>query len=663
MNPRTTPWLVALAAALVVLSLHAALVTPPLARLAPSAREASDPPGTRARAGTLWMPRGGPARLGFVSPGPARLTVEGFPPITGTGVVTPRLLVSAGPLAMRFAAPPGARLVWHPPGRTGDPEYVPASSLDPAPPALARFSRPGTAWGDAAAAWALVLIAIGTALYTRRAALRAVPRSIVLGALAVFALAAIVRLWDLGAAGQTWDEDTYWSAGRNYVQNLVRGDLDDASWRWNYEHPPVSKYLAGLGGLWTEGFAGARAMAALVMALGCALLVPIGRRLGDVRVGVGAGVLAALAPHLIAHGQIVGHEAPSVAVWALAWWASLRVWDAGDRGRALILRLVTVGVVLGVALMVRFVNGLMAPAIGLTILLTAPVGARRRAIALGLAIIPVVAVVTAIVLWPRLWTAPIAHTVEAWDKLKGTHSGEPFFGTVTATPPRWYFVPYLGATTPVVVLVAMLGGAVVWALRARRALAITACWMLAPLAVALSPVRQDGIRYVLPVLLPIALLAAVGLAALSATLAGRLRPALAWAVPIAMIAYLAITCARIHPYYLDYYGEQVGGPAAVARARRFEIAWWGEGLDRAIAYVDRHARPGDRVHRRCVEPGHLTWFGRGLWEPVDDPRQATWIVHYQPSWRPCPIPPDARRVFRVSADGAPLVDVWQRGPS
>jgi hypothetical protein len=131
-------------------------------------------------------------------------------------------------------------------------------------------------------------------------------------------------------------------------------------------------------------------------------------------------------------------------------------------------------------------------------------------------------------------------------------------------------------------------------------------------------------------------------------------------VPIAMIAYLAITCARIHPYYLDYYGEQVGGPAAVARARRFEIAWWGEGLDRAIAYVDRHARPGDRVHRRCVEPGHLTWFGRGLWEPVDDPRQATWIVHYQPSWRPCPIPPDARRVFRVSADGAPLVDVWQR---
>ena len=99
----------------------------------------------------------------------------------------------------------------------------------------------------------------------------------------------------------------------------------------------------------------------------------------------------------------------------------------------------------------------------------------------------------------------------------------------------------------------------------------------------------------------------------------------------------------------------------MARARRFEIAWWGEGLAEAIGYVNRHARPGDRVHRRCVEPAHLTWFRGDLWEPVDDPRQAAWIVHYQPSWRPCAIPPDARRVLRVSAGGAPLVDVYQRG--
>ena len=188
-------------------------------------------------------------------------------------------------------------------------------------------------------------------------------------------------------------------------------------------------------------------MSALAMALACALLVPIGRRLVDLRVGAIAGGIAALSPHLIGHGQVVGHEAPSVAAWALAWWLAARVWDGGDRGRPLAWRLVAVGVVLGVALMIRFVNGLMAPAIGLTIVITAPAGARGRAVALGMAIIPAVAIITAIALWPRLWTHPIAHTEEAWAKLKGTHSLEPFHGALTKAPPRWYFVPYLGATT------------------------------------------------------------------------------------------------------------------------------------------------------------------------------------------------------------------------
>jgi 4-amino-4-deoxy-L-arabinose transferase-like glycosyltransferase len=276
----------------------------------------------------------------------------------------------------------------------------------------------------------------------------------------VFAVAAIARLWDLGAAGQTWDEDTYWSAGRNYVQNLVRGDFDDAAWRWNYEHPPVTKYLAGLGGLWSDGFGGARAMSALAMALACALLVPIGRRLVDLRVGAIAGGIAALSPHLIGHGQVVGHEAPSVAAWALAWWLAARVWDGGDRGRPLVWRLVAVGVVLGVALMIRFVNGLMAPAIGLTIVITAPAGARGRAVALGMAIIPAVAIVTAIALWPRLWTAPDRPHRGGVGQAQGHALARAVPRRAhQATPPRWYFLPYLGATTPIVVLALALGGA------------------------------------------------------------------------------------------------------------------------------------------------------------------------------------------------------------
>lgn len=665
---RAAPWLVAAALVAVVLAGRAAWSPDPLERLAPAPAQPGDPPGTQAYLGSLHLPRGGPYVIGFWSPRlapgtpPARLAIDGQRLVTGRGLVVQRMVLPAGAVTLRFAAPPDARLIWHPPGRRGDPEYVPASSLSPDPAARARFDRPGAARADALAAWLIVLIAIATIGWVRRDRLLAMRRDVLLLAAGVLVVAAGVRLWDLGAQGQTWDEDTYWSSGRNYVQNAVRGDFGDDAWHWNYEHPPVSKYLAGLGGLGADDLDGARAMSALVMALGCALLVPIGlRATGDLRLGAAAGAIAALSPHLVAHGQIVGHEAPSIAIWALAAWASLRVWDEGDAWPAVGWRLATVGVVLGVALMIRFVNGLAAPAIGLTILATAPRGARLRAIGWGLAIIPLVAVVTAIALWPRLWSDPIGNLTAAWEKLRGTHSKEPFFGTLTAEPPRWYFLAYLGATTPLGVWLAALGGLGAWlATPGRRvAAALAVVWMLVPLGVMASPVRQDGVRYVLPALLPIALLAAGGTVALAGLLA-RLHRAAAVAAPAAIVAYLAITCARIHPYYLDYYGEQVGGTAGVARDRRFEVAWWGEGLAEAIAHVNAHAAPGARVHRDCVEPTHLTWFRGDLWEPVSDPRLAAWIVHYQPAWRPCPIPPDARRVLRVTAGGAPLADVWQR---
>ncbi|HVK76189.1 MAG TPA: glycosyltransferase family 39 protein [Kofleriaceae bacterium] len=658
---RAVPWL-AVAAIAAVLVARAAVVDAPRDRLHREPARAGEP-GRVAFTGSLHLPRGGPYILGFWAPPSGAVVEIAGTRLAGAGLVKQRVRLDAGVVPIRVAGP--ARLVWSPPGRRGDPEYVPASALSPDPPATARFDAPGTARGDGAAAGAIVVIAIALGLWLARHRLSAAPRPVVLATLAVLALALVIRAWDLGAAGQTWDEDTYYAAGKNYVQNLVRGDFDDAAWRWNYEHPPVSKYLAGLGGLWIDGYGGARAVSALVMALACALLVPIGARLDRPATGVAAGVIAALTPHLVAHGQIVGHEAPTALAWALALWASLRVWDRGAAARDVLPRMALCGALLGVAVMVRFVNGLIAPAMGLTILLTAPAGARGRAIGWGLALIPVVAVGTAIVLWPRLWTSPLVHLGSAWAKLKGTHSDEPFLGVLTKTPPRWYFVAYLGATAPLGALVAAAGGVVAWIADAarRRALAIALLWLVAPLLVALSPVRQDGVRYVIPSLLVLALLGGAGVAALgrlaAARASGRASRVAAAAPVAALAAYLVIVCARIHPFYLDYYGEQVGGTAAVARARRFEVAWWGEGLEPAIAYVNRHAEPGDRVHRACVEPIHLTWFRGDLWEPVADPRAARWIVHYQPSWRPCPLPAGASRVYTVWAQGAPLAHVYR----
>jgi hypothetical protein len=121
----------------------------------------------------------------------------------------------------------------------------------------------------------------------------------------------------------------------------------------------------------------------------------------------------------------------------------------------------------------------------------------------------------------------------------------------------------------------------------------------------------------------------------------------------------------VHPYYLDYYGEQVGGPARVAERKMFEVAWWGEGIADAVDHVNQHAAPGARVHRGCVGPSHLTWLRGDLWprDPADEvrrPSDADWIIVYQPSVRRCPVPRDATLVHEVSVLGAPLARVYHR---
>jgi 4-amino-4-deoxy-L-arabinose transferase-like glycosyltransferase len=627
--------------------------------------------------GSWYFPRGGPYILGYE--GGHGLWIDGQrlpvrPSPGDPATVSARRVYPAGVYAVRFAAGDRGRLLWHPPGRRGPLEYVPASSLAPEPPDQARVSRwAGASPADGALASLIAVALLAWLAFALRRSLAAVDRRLALAGAGVFVFALAVRLVELSAAGQTWDEDVNWSAGRNYIVNLLGLDFSAPSWRWNYEHPPVMKYIAGIGAQWTDGYGVARGLSAVMVGLACAGLVPIGARLFGRSVGVLAGVIAALSPHLIGHGKVVGHEAPSVLWWTVAVWLCLRAFDHQPDPRRLAARFAGIGVVLGIALASRFVNGLLAPLCGLILVISAPPGQRARAVGYGLVVIPATAVLVLVAVWPRLWVTPIDHLGEAWAVLRQPHGAEPYLGALVGTreqPAPWhYFAVYFAATAPL----GVLAGAVLAALfglgqlaRGRpggRSALVVLGWLVAPMLVVASPVKQDGVRYILPALLPLALAAAYGWHHLGLRL-GRRGPT---AVAGLMAAYLTVTAYRIHPYYLDYYGEHVGGPAAVAARGWFEIGWWGEGIDRAIAYLNRHADADDVVDKRRLQPSHLTWMRADLWarQVEDGPwpsNRADWVLVNGLAAAPFAPPSSSslRLVYEVSAQGAPLARVYRR---
>jgi 4-amino-4-deoxy-L-arabinose transferase-like glycosyltransferase len=625
-------------------------------------------------AGSIAFPRGGPYILGFDAPGAAvRLFIDGHEVVHGQGRQSARLIYVPGVHDLRLEGAADVRLLWHPPGRRGPLERVPASSVSPQPKGSAHFgSDAGASRRDAAIASLIVLIWLALAIYLLRPRLDK-QRALLYGG--IFVLAVAARAGGISSAGQTWDEDEYWCAGKNYVENVLALDFHDRDWRDNFEHPPLTKYVAGVGALWQDGFGVAHLLFILMSALTCVLAAAVTWRLFSPRAALFAGMITALTPHLIGHARVVGHETPSTFLWALAVWLALRTFDDDRR----IARLAWVGVAVGLGLATRYSNFLMAPCLAVVFLTMTPPGHRLRQLGTAFVIPAATATLTFFALWPRLWTHPLLHLHQAYDKItRAIHPPENYLGHQLAHPPPSYFIVYALAVTPVLILVLGLVVGPGTGLRKRlrpqdqqtppipHGWLIVGAWILAPLGMMWSPVRQDGVRYVLPMLVPLGIAAALGLDNLVALWRHRLVAPLATAV---LGAYLFIVCARIAPYDLDYFNEVVGGPAGAQRKHLFEVGWWGEGIGEAVDFINVHAGAGQSLFR-LLSPNHVNWFRADLFaHEARDPARADWLVVNDAGIfvndvllhaPPFTLPADAVLMHDVQAQGASLVRVYRR---
>jgi hypothetical protein len=234
--------------------------------------------------------------------------------------------------------------------------------------------------------------------------------------------------------------------------------------------------------------------------------------------------------------------------------------------------------------------------------------------------------------------------------------------------PAWhYFVlSFLGQTPALLLLLAASG---IWLSMRRGATrrfgAVTLLWLVVPFAECVVKQKIGFGRYVIQAYPALILFAAVGLCAAGAWVAARVPVArfrsLAFFAPAALVvAYTGAALVRYEPFPLDYWNEAVGGARGVAEKQLFEVPWWGEGDGTAARYINATAPSGVRV-RLLLWPAHEVPRLRDDLTVVEDgPAEIVAVSHIQYFAK---APAGCVIEHSITADGAPLVDVYRCAPS
>jgi 4-amino-4-deoxy-L-arabinose transferase-like glycosyltransferase len=232
-----------------------------------------------------------------------------------------------------------------------------------------------------------------------------------------------------------------------------------------------------------------------------------------------------------------------------------------------------------------------------------------------------VAIVVFVALWPAMWVDPLG-TLSGILAPALSHASEghpyPIFfnGQIYADgqvdTPTFYPISYLWRSTPVV-LVGILIAAMGFVFR-REPLndPKTRCAVLGLVlfVVVFTTLQNLGAkkfdRYLLPVFLPLNLIAAVGWVTLARWLtSGRFTHMRRHAVSLLLVVLVAVQAIGTFwtfPYFLSYYNPLLGGSR---KAPEVMTIGWGEGLDQAARYLNE--KPN--AHNLRV----LTWYPQSFY--------------------------------------------------
>jgi 4-amino-4-deoxy-L-arabinose transferase-like glycosyltransferase len=433
-------------------------------------------------------------------------------------------------------------------------------------------------------------------------------------AVLIFIFAFTLRLWHLNDTGRAWDEQFVAEEGYQYITLAKKLDFgNDYWWKQKHDHPVLVGYIRGIASqfdfvtrdangkpVFTYDLTYNRLASVVLTSLTAVLVFLIGFAYISLFVGICAGIILSMLPILLGHSQLGMYEPFIIFFFTLTTYSFLLFLESPTKKRVAIT-----GILLGLSMQAKETNALLAPLFLLIYFirfLNVKEKPNIKDMLIKISSIFIISIITFFALWPMalIHLDFMIHYIlirrfDTWASVP-----EVFFGKLLLVP-RVYYIVYFLITTPFLILVFFLTGLLKINKQKKWILYVLVLWFVFPFLQSLYPNRQQGIRYIIEIYSPLALIAAIGFDSIIGFFTKKTLTKLFFFIPI--ILYLFISIIRIAPYYLEYFNGLVGGVNNVYEKRLFQFGGWGEGIKEAALYVEKIA-PKDSTVGLALDPKH-----------------------------------------------------------
>lgn len=489
----------------------------------------------------------------------------------------------------------------------------------------------------------------------------------------IFLFSISLRLWNLNEMGKTWDEDAYVKWGYNFVKLIEKGDFKNPYWHRISTSPPLSSYLFGIPArfdvikfdtqnnpIFSYDYTHVRLVSVLLSSSTIILVTLFGWKYLSFFTGVSAGTILSMLPLFVGYSQLATLESLIIFFFTATVFSFFNFLTDFSKKNILLT-----GILLGLALEVKYSNFLLIPLLILIYLIWVfNVNKKnKRSHIKSLFLIFIIGLITFFILWPMPWFhLREVITFNASIRYSPYSVPEVFFGKLMHVPKLYYFIYFL-ITTPFLILIFFLIGLKKISTEKKWILYSIVAWFLLPFVQSFYNFRQHGIRYIIEIYAPLALIASIGFNYIVSKITKKtLFKVIIFAF---VIIYMFLILIKISPYYLEYFNIVVGGTKNVYKEKLFQIGWWGQGIKEAANYLTKNAPKNSRIGYAISPISSLPPLTNFNVSKYRDNQQYDYVmVNYfyvlREGFDDSNIRLKYKEVYSVKADGARLVTVYKR---